>query len=283
MPRTLLDWLIDRYPHAKRLTLKRMLQSGRVTVNGQRARSLKHELADPDTIEVDDRSIATKARADQPSLPFPIVHEDPDILVIDKPPGLLTSTVPREKRPTALAIVRAYVAAREPRARVGLIHRLDRDASGILIFSKNHQAYESLKRQFFRHMVTRVYHALVHGALDPPRATIESNLVELPDGSVRTTRQAGKGQRAVTHYETIATARGRSLVRVTLKTGRKHQIRAHLSERGAPVLNDAIYARRAKTAGQLMLVATELAIDHPRTGNRMTFRRPLPREMNLTR
>jgi 23S rRNA pseudouridine1911/1915/1917 synthase len=284
MPRTLLDWLADRYPHAKRQTLKRMLQSGRVSVNGRRARTLKDQLNERDAITVDDRPAATKARADQPTLPFPILHEDQDILVIDKPPGLLTSTVPREKRPTALAMVRTYVGARESpaRARVGLIHRLDRDASGILIFSKNHDAYESLKRQFFKHSVTRIYHALVRGALEPPRGTIESNLVELPDGSVRSSRQAGKGQHAITHYETLGTNQGLALIRVTLETGRKHQIRVHLSERGAPVVNDSVYSKE-KPTGQLMLVATELTIEHPQTRKRITFRRELPREMSIIR
>src|SRR5690349_11936946 len=97
-----------------------------------------------------------------------IIHEDRDILVVDKPAGLLTSTVPREKRPTLLKMVREYVAQREPRARVGLIHRLDRDASGLLIFSKNHQAYVSLKQQFFKHKVERIYLAVVHGVPTPP-------------------------------------------------------------------------------------------------------------------
>src|SRR5262245_43535727 len=98
-----------------------------------------------------------------PRLPFRIVHEDRDILVIDKPAGLLTSTVPREKRPTVLKAMREYLSRTDPRARVGLIHRLDRDASGLLIFSKSHQAYVSLKQQFFKHSVERIYLAVVHG------------------------------------------------------------------------------------------------------------------------
>ena len=118
-----------------------------------------------------------------------IIHEDADVLVVDKPAGLLTSTVPRERRPTLLKMVREYIERTDPRARVGLIHRLDRDASGLLIFSKNHQAYESLKRQFFKHTVDRIYLAVVHGKLNPPAGMIESRLVELPNGSVRASRR----------------------------------------------------------------------------------------------
>lgn len=205
-----------------------------------------------------------------------IIHEDRDILVIDKPAGLLTSTVPREKRPTVLALVRDHVARTEPRARVGLIHRLDRDASGLLVFSKSHDAYVSLKSQFFKHTVDRVYFALVHGVPTPHQGRIDTHLVERADGSVYSTRDPRKGERAITHYELVSRGRGTSLVRVRLETGKKHQIRVHLSERGVPIVNDPLYCDKP-VKGPLMLVAIELAIDHPRSGRRMTFRTdPLP-------
>src|SRR5207237_1249712 len=129
--------------------------------------------------------------------PFSIVHEDDDILVIDKPAGLLTSTVPRERRPTALALLRDYLARHDPQARLGLIHRLDRDASGLLVFSKNHEAFRSLKQQFFKHTVKRIYSAVVDGKLNPPGGRIKSRLVELPDGSVRSTKRQDGGERAI--------------------------------------------------------------------------------------
>src|SRR5262245_33452861 len=133
-------------------------------------------------------------------LPFTIVYEDDDVLVIDKPPGLLTSTVPHEKRPTALAAVREYLAQANRRARVGLIHRLDRDASGLLVFSKNPGAFDSLKEQFFRHTVDRIYHAIVEGVPEPPLGKIKSKLIERHDGSVRS---ATAGQVAITEYRMI--------------------------------------------------------------------------------
>src|SRR5262249_11749999 len=154
--------------------------------------------------------------------------------VVDKPPGLLTSTVPREPRATLLAQVRGHVAAKERRARVGLIHRLDRDASGLLVFSKNNAAYESLKRQFFEQLVERVYMASVDGRPPELKGRIRSRLVELTDGRVRSTKAPDKGQAALTEYIVLRQFGGRALLRVTLHTGRKHQIRAHLSERGMP-------------------------------------------------
>jgi 23S rRNA pseudouridine1911/1915/1917 synthase len=279
MPQTVLDWLIARYPTAKRQTLRRMVEQRRVILNGEPVTTVKHSIDDGDELRVDERPKREEKPA--PALPFPIVYEDADVLVIDKPAGLLTSTVPREPRPTALALVRTYLAKREPQARVGLIHRLDRDASGLLVFSKNDQAYQSLKRQFFRHTVDRVYLAVVREKLNPRAGRIESRLVELPDGTVRSSRRPDSGERAISDYQVIRTERGLSLVRVTLQTGRKHQIRVHLSERGAPIVGDPVYAPNdeAHSAPRLLLAAVELAFDHPRTTKRCNFKIAAPDEI----
>ena len=281
MATTLLDWLIQRYPTAKRETLRRMIREGRVTVNGKPPRTLKAELPGDAKVEVSERprrglAGATAAAADARGvkLPFRIVHEDADLLVVDKPAGLLASTVPGERRPTLLAAVRAYVTAREPRARVGLIHRLDRDASGLLVFSKNDLAYQSLKTQFFHHSVERIYLALTDGVPTPRAGRIESRLEERADGTVYSKRgrhTAGKGERAVTHYEVIESAKKRALVRVKLETGRKHQIRVHLAERGTPIVGDAMYGKEGSDAPRLMLAAMKLGFTHPRTGLRVEY------------
>jgi RluA family pseudouridine synthase len=255
----------------------------------------------------------------RPQVPFKIVHEDDDVIVIDKPAGLLTSTVPRERRATAWALLREYVKLREPRARVGLIHRLDRDASGLLVFSKNDRAYRSLKDQFFHHTVDRVYLAIVRGRLNPTSGRIESRLVEQTDGTVRSAKH-GPGERAISDYVVTRTVGELSLVRVTLLTGRKHQIRVHLAGRGAPIVGDPLYSQtdsrtvgekratsplsersgishpksasflkrgrssfsargNAPEAERLMLAAVELAFDHPRNGKRQRITIPLPPPM----
>ena len=289
----LLDRLATQLPTAKRQTLRRMIADGRVRVDGVRATRAAQRVAADAKIEVTDQAPAgtrngpaggaaagRQAAARKIIAPLRIVFEDDDLLVVDKPPGLLTSTVPREKRPTALALVRNYLAATSPKARVGLIHRLDRDAGGLLVFSKSHAAYDSLKSQFFKHTVDRVYEASVHGKPNPPAGTIDSYLLERADGSVYSTDRHAKGQRAITHYEVLETKNKQSRVRVRLETGRKHQIRVHLSERGCPIVGDTVYGRgeasapvaTASGAGAgLMLRAVELAFDHPRTGKRMTF------------
>ena len=275
---TLLDWLARQYPTAKRTTLRRMLSAGRVSIEGRIAKDAKQEIDAGAQIAVSDRAVAVASQT--PSrLPFEIVYEDADILVVNKPAGLLTSTVAGERRPTLRAAVWDYVRQREPRARVGVIHRLDRGASGLLIFSKNDAAYASLKRQFFQHTVRREYLAVVHGCPDPPSGRIENRLVERTDGTVHSTKMAGKGELAITDYQLIDTHKTkqgtRSVLRVTLQTGRKHQIRAHLSERGTPIVGDKAYGPPTQDR-HLLLAAMRLAFQHPRDGREMDFTIPPP-------
>jgi 23S rRNA pseudouridine1911/1915/1917 synthase len=260
----LFDRLRKNFPTAKRQTLKRMVQDRRVLVNNVPATKLTQP------IRAEDRIVITQAKkSPRPTLPFPIIFEDDDILVIEKPAGLLTSTVPREPRPTALAAVTQYLQETSPSARIGLIHRLDRDASGLLVFSKNRDAYTSLKEQFFHHSVTRIYHATVS---PPPRqdsGRIESRLIERADGTVHSTRDVHKGQTAITDYAVLKRQKDEALLEITLQTGRKHQIRVHLSESGTPVVGDTIYG--GKPHDKLQLTAVKLAFDHPRTKKRVTF------------
>jgi 23S rRNA pseudouridine1911/1915/1917 synthase len=264
-----------------------MVQDGRVTINGRRARSAKDAVAAGDTIIVADRAASGPPESPPPPRrrsPFNIVYEDADVLVVDKDAGLLTSTVPRERRPTLLAMVREHVAAaaapppaRPPR--VGLIHRLDRDASGLLVFSKTADAYRALKDQFFEHTVERVYTAVVAGIPTPRSGRIETRLVERADGTVYSTRRPGEGERAVSDYETVQERKGRAILRVKLHTGRKHQIRVHLAERGVPIVGDIMYGRNGAghdPAERLMLAATRLSFTHPRTDKRLVFERPMP-------
>jgi 23S rRNA pseudouridine1911/1915/1917 synthase len=286
-PVTLLDHLAAQLPTAKRQTLRRMVQDGRVTINGRRARSAKDTVGEKDKVVVADRAAPARSAAAPAARRPPqldIVFEDADVLVVDKPTGLLTSTVPREPRPTLLALVRQYVEATPPARgrppRAGLIHRLDRDASGLLVFSKTPDAYRSLKDQFFQHSVERVYTAVVAGIPTPRSGRVDTRLVERADGTVYSTRRPGEGERAISDYETVEERKGRAIVRVKLHTGRKHQIRVHLAERGTPILGDTMYGQAAAgkdpAPGRLMLAATKLSFTHPRTGQRLTFERPMP-------
>jgi 23S rRNA pseudouridine1911/1915/1917 synthase len=304
-PRRLADVLAERFPQSSKQTLKRMVEQGRVSINRRPARKLTESVRPADAVRIDDS--ATQSVPQRSLAPLDLIYEDRDLLIINKPAGLLTSTVPNEKRATALAIIQKHYAKTDPKSRIGLIHRLDRDASGLLVFSKNDLAYESLKTQFFHHTVQRIYHAAVQGSPQPPSGTIESNLVEYADGTVHVTKASGKGQRAITHYESLRKHQKLVELRIRLETGRKHQIRVHLASRGCPIVGDTTYAptnptkpainpnpnylaaglaRRVQRAPQtstpssLMLCAVELAFTHPRTQEQLHFKIPIPTEMN---
>jgi 23S rRNA pseudouridine1911/1915/1917 synthase len=267
---TLLDRLLLLQPTAKRTTLRQMLGSGRILIDGRRARSLKQPLDDAAKV-----TIANHAPQVAPTTgPLHMVHEDEDLLIVVKPPGLLTSTGPREQRPTALKFVQHYFAG-DRNVRVGLIHRLDRDASGLLVFSKSNLAYDALKTQFFKHTVDRVYSAVVSRVPQERQGTLQKPLEERTDGTVYVCR-GNRGQLAVTHYAVVAeNAQGQALLRVTLETGRKHQIRVHLAHAGWPIVGDAVYGQATPGQG-LMLCAVELGFDHPRSGQRVGWKISMP-------
>lgn len=204
------------------------------------------------------------------------VYEDDDILVVNKPRGMLTASGPRDKRPTLWGTVQAY--GDRLRTQVGIIHRLDRDASGLLVFSKNDNAYQSLKTQFFRHTVDRMYMAIVQGKPRSKAGRIHNRLSEWKDGTVHTTSRGDKGEEAISDFEVIGHEKNFALVRVKLETGRKHQIRVHMATLGSPIAGDDVYNPKSKGEG-LMLVAIRLCFDHPRTGKRMEFEVDLPPHM----
>jgi RluA family pseudouridine synthase len=267
---TLLEELERLLPGQSRSDLRRLLADGRVTVNGSVAKIARMCVEPTDAVRV---------RNDRKPLrrwPFTVVHADDDLLVIDKPAGLITSSTPREKRPTALAIAREWAAIERPRAKVGLVHRLDADASGLLCFSLNNAAHNALKGQFFDHSAGRTYAAVVAKSVTPPVGTIRSLLVEHVDGTVHATKNPQHGRPAITHYQTVAVARPRTLLHVTLETGRKHQIRAHLSGRGWPIVGDRLYD--GDPADRLMLAAIRLELAHPTAGGRVVFEAPMPSE-----
>ena len=206
-----------------------------------------------------------------------IEYEDEGVLVVNKPQGMLTSSGPKDKRPTLWKTVRARAMAAGHQQQMGIIHRLDRDASGLLVFSKNDNAYQSLKKQFFQHTVDRVYMAVVKGTPRPTAGTLKNKLTEWKNGTVHPAQKGG--EEAITYYETCEVFSGCSLVRVKLETGRKHQIRVHMAGIGCPIVGDAFYNPDAKEDDKLMLCAVKLCFDHPLTGQRMKFEVDLPAPM----
>ena len=270
-PGSLGDCLARLLAEASGRTRKTMLAGGRVRVNGTIARRADTALAAGDVVEI-------TARGPRAALPpgLALVYEDGDVIVVDKPAGLLTIATERERERTAYAHLMAHAGTRSPPARVFVVHRLDRLASGLLVFATSPGAKRALQAQFAAHTVERTYLAVVEGRLARPEGTIASRLLDDAPGRVRETRRPGRGRAAVTRWRVLRTGARHTLLEVGLETGRRNQIRVHLAGLGHPIAGDAAYGSRTDPFGRLALHARVLGFDHPRTGARLRFVSPVP-------
>jgi 23S rRNA pseudouridine1911/1915/1917 synthase len=209
-----------------------------------------------------------------------IVFEDDSLIVADKPAGLLTMATEREKEKTLYAFLRAYLNGKRPPEKLFIVHRLDREASGLLVFAKTMAAKEHLQNQFKDHSAGRKYVAVVEGRVKENDFTIRSYLAENAAYRVYSTPDAKAGALAVTHVHTRKRNSKTSVLDVQLETGRKHQIRVHLAEKGHPIVGDRNYGSRSDPLRRLALHGATLAFTHPRTAKRMTFDSPYPGMFN---
>jgi len=204
-----------------------------------------------------------------------VLHEDRAIIVVEKPSGLLTIGTERDKSRTAHTILNEYVRKGDPRSRnrIYIVHRLDRDTSGVLVFAKNETAKIFLQEHW--HETDKRYLTVVHGILDPKCGTIESYLAENSALTVYSTQDPVLGKLSLTEYTVIKEAKGLSLLEIRLLTGRKHQIRVHLSEQGHPVAGDRKYGRNDGYP-TLALHACSISFTHPESGRRLFFETGIP-------
>jgi 23S rRNA pseudouridine1911/1915/1917 synthase len=200
-----------------------------------------------------------------------IVFEDDAIIVVDKPAGLLTMATDTEKVRTVYADLRANAARKRPPEKIFIVHRLDREASGLLVFAKTIEAKNLLQDQFKDHSAGRVYMALVEGRVKKQEFTIRSNLAENAAFRVYVTKDSKAGKRAVTHVRVLKTNPKTTLLEIRLETGRKHQIRVHLADAGHPIVGDKNYGSQTNPVGRLALHGSHLQFRHPRTKRVMHF------------
>ncbi|MDD2310273.1 MAG: RluA family pseudouridine synthase [Desulfuromonadaceae bacterium] len=205
-----------------------------------------------------------------------ILHEDRDIIVVEKPCGLLTIGTERDKSRTAHTILNDYVRKGDPRSRnrVYIVHRLDRDTSGILIFAKSEAAKTFLQGHW--DSTDKHYLTIVHGSLAQKNGTISSYLAENAAFNVYSTADQSAGKLSHTEYTVLKETRGFSLLEIHLLTGRKHQIRVHLSEHGHPVVGDRKYGTSNDSYGTLALHARSISFTHPVNGKRLAFETGIP-------
>jgi len=243
-----------------------LVEQGKVFVDGARILDSAASLRDGQSVEINER-------APRPSAQVPddlIVYVDAHVVVVRKPAGISTVPFEEDERGTLDALVRRAIEKKFPskgsRPNLGVVHRLDKETSGLVVFTRTWLAKKSLSSQFRAHTTERRYLAIAHGVV--PKRTITSNLVPNRGDGLRGSGH-GEGQRAVTHVEPIEKLNGATLVSVKLETGRTHQIRIHLSEMGHPILGERVYSRNFRgpmiAAPRVMLHATELGFVHPAT------------------
>jgi 23S rRNA pseudouridine1911/1915/1917 synthase len=249
-----------------RAAAQRLIEAGATLVDGAR-RAKNHRVAAGEVVTVADAPESDEGR--QPAPPFEIVFEDDDLIVVDKPAGLVTHPAPGHRGPTLAGAVRGRAAGGPDPERAGIVHRLDRDTSGLLVVAKTESAYAALQAQIKAREVRRGYLALVSGHLDS-----ESGTIDAPIGRDRVRRtvvstRTARARDAVTHFEVVERLPRTALLRVRLETGRTHQIRAHLAAIGHPVCGDPRYGGRAcgRRLGldRQFLHAATLMFSHPAT------------------
>ena len=205
-----------------------------------------------------------------------LLYEDADILVVDKPPGLLTIGTDKDKSHTAYFILTDYVrkGCARSRNRVFIVHRLDRETSGVLVFAKSEEAKLRLQGQWQE--TEKKYLAVVHGRCQKSAETITTYLAENSAHMVYSTSDATKGKLAHTAYKVLKQTKSFALLEVNLLTGRKNQIRVHLAGIGHPIVGDRKYGSTNDSFGDLALHAREITFTHPFSGQRLTFAAKVP-------
>lgn len=272
-------FLAQRCPDLSRSRIQSLTAEGFVAVDGAPSK--------PALRLRQGQTVSLVVPAPEPSALVPqamdlaVVYEDPDLLVIDKPAGLVTHPAPGHPDHTLANAVLAHCPDLEGvggEVRPGLVHRLDRDTSGLIVVAKNDAAQAGLSAQFKHRTVSKAYLAAVTGHPEPERATIDAPIGRHPTSRTRMAI-VSTGRDAVTDYDVLRRLRGYSLLEARPSTGRTHQIRVHLASIGHPVAGDITYGKPAPGLDRHFLHAHHLAFDHPRTAKRLELESPLPEDL----
>ena len=267
---TLLGFLLEQYPDSPRTRIKKLLQSGTVRVNNKPTTLHSFSLKPGDNVDFSMRTgIATKAQ-----LPFPVLYEDQSVIVIDKPAGIATSsidgsanvqwTISEHLKDMSKGTVRTYV-----------VHRLDKEVSGVLLLAKSEMAMDTIKDKWEE--TEKHYFALVEKIPENPEGTIKSWLIEDNAMKMRSVAERADAKLAITHYRTIRNIDNYALLDIKTETGRKNQIRVHLSDIGCPIVGDRKYGASTDFIRRVRLHACSISFPHPLTGEMITVESPLPK------
>jgi len=268
----LMSFLIAKFPEKSRTTIKSLLAHKQICVDDMVTTKFDFPLKRGQMVFVNKKKSEEKPRFRG----LRIIHEDADIIVIDKASGLLSMASETEKQKTAYHMLSEYVKKFDPKNLIFIVHRLDRDTSGLMMFAKSKRVQEVLQKDWNEAIIERSYVAIVEGCMEKTDGTVTSWLKENKAMIMYSSQTPDDGLKAVTHYKVLKTNKLYSLLDVKLETGRKNQIRIHMKDMGYPVTGDKKYGARLNPIGQMGLHARVLSFKHPVTGRAFRFDTPIP-------
>jgi 23S rRNA pseudouridine1911/1915/1917 synthase len=272
----LLPFLLQHLGGGGRNHIKSILARGQVSVGGRTTTKFNHPVASGQKVVIS----WSKTFEEEILRGVSILFEDKDLLVVEKEAGLLSIASEQEKHETAYAMLTEYVRRENPKNRIFVVHRLDRDTSGVMLYAKNEQAKEILQNTWEESVESRTYIALVEGHVRKPEGTVTSWLKESKTMKMYSSPYPNDGQKAVTHYKLVKQNRDYSLLELELETGRKNQIRVHMEDLGHPIIGDKKYGSRQNPLGRLGLHAHAIAFKHPITGALLRYESKIPKGFN---
>lgn len=277
----LLEALSLMHPNSKRNTLRKMLTAGRVMVDGNIIHKAKFLVPNGANISISDKETASKSspppvvKKQNPRIK--ILFEDEHIIVVNKQAGLLSVATNKMEPDTLHSRVVNYLKSQNEKSWAFIVHRLDRETSGVMIFAKHKRHKEYLQEQFARREVHRIYHALVEGKPQIDRGTIHEWLLEDKFLRVKAVKKNHpQAKEAITHYSVEDNDEFASLIQLTIETGRRHQIRVGLANLGCPVVGDSDHGAEGNPIGRIALHASSLEFLHPETDDPVRFEAPIP-------
>lgn len=265
----LIEFLKKTFSNLSKNSVKSLLHNEKVFVNGNMTTKYNYELNIGDVVEIREKVAKN----------IDIIYEDKDIIVINKPSGLLTVATEKEKNKTAYHLVMEYLKKKNKNNRIFIIHRLDKDTSGIIMFAKNERAKHLYQDNWNDIVKKRCYYAVIAGKMENKEGTIKSYLKE--NGNMVYSVKDRSGKLAITEYKVLKERKNISLLDINLKTGRKNQIRVHMKENKTPILGDLKYGEKSKLINRLALHAYKLELVNPVTKKLLTFEINMPNEFKM--
>lgn len=272
----LMKFLLEQLPSKTRNNIKSLLLHHQVVVDGNAVSQYNHPLHAGQEVLIK----WSLVRDSEEVKGLKILYEDAAVIVIDKPAGLLSMASDKEKVYTAYHQLTDYVRRDNPENRIFIVHRLDRDTSGVMLFAKNEPVKHALQDGWKEMIVDRAYVAVVEGKVESEEGSVRSWLKETKTKLMYTSSQPGDGLEAISHYKVLRSSSEYSLLEIRLETGRKNQIRVHMKDLGHSIVGDKKYGAQGNPLGRLGLHAHILAFHHPMTNEIMRFETEVPKKFN---